>query len=120
MHKMTEAIALGRELADTAPMRSPGLNEIAPGPAVTTDTDVAAYLRAHVKPYPHRLYATAPMGPDTDAHAVVDFRGCVRGVSGLRVVDASILPDVPAVATNVTVIMVAELIADHFTQDTSV
>ncbi|MFG2350646.1 GMC family oxidoreductase [Streptomyces phaeochromogenes] len=119
LHKMTEAIALARELADTAPMRSLGLNEFAPGPAVTSDTDVAAYLRAHVKPYPH-LCATAPMGPDADAHAVVDFRGRVRGVSGLRVVDASILPDVPSVATNLTVIMVAELIADHFTRDTAV
>ncbi|MEU5343868.1 GMC family oxidoreductase N-terminal domain-containing protein [Streptomyces sp. NPDC020766] len=118
LHKMTEAIALGRELAHTAPMRSLGLSEIAPGPAVTSDTDMAAYLRAHVKPYPH-LCASAPMGPDADAHAVVDFRGRVRGVSGLRVVDASILPDVPSVATNLTVIMVAELIADHFTKDTA-
>ncbi|MCZ4507750.1 GMC family oxidoreductase N-terminal domain-containing protein [Streptomyces sp. ActVer] len=119
LHKMTEAIALGRELADTAPMCSLGLNEIAPGPAVTTDTDVAAYLRAHVKPYPH-LCATAPMGSDADAHAVVDYRGRVRGVSGLRVVDASILPDIPSVATNLTVIMVAELIADQFTRDPAV
>ncbi|MCX4911542.1 GMC family oxidoreductase [Streptomyces sp. NBC_00878] len=116
LRKMIEATALARELADAAPLRSLGLDEIAPGPARTSDADVAAYLRAHVKPYPH-LCATAPMGPDPDAHAVVDFRGRVRGVSGLRVVDASILPDVPSVATNLTVIMIAERIADHFTED---
>jgi choline dehydrogenase len=42
---------------------------------------------------------------------VVDAWGKVRGVQGLRVVDASILPDIPSVATNVTTIMVAERIA---------
>jgi choline dehydrogenase len=42
---------------------------------------------------------------------VVDAWGKVRGVEALRVVDASILPDIPSVATNVTTIMVAERIA---------
>ncbi|MFF3485927.1 GMC oxidoreductase [Streptomyces sp. NPDC002701] len=111
LRKMTEALALGRELAATAPMRALGLTETAPGPGRTTDADVAAYLRAHVRPYPH-LCGTAPMGHASDAHAVVDSRGRVRGVPGLRVADASILPDVPSVATNLTVIMLAELIAD--------
>ncbi|WP_329066763.1 GMC oxidoreductase [Amycolatopsis sp. NBC_01480] len=40
--------------------------------------------------------------------AVVDLVGAVKGVSGLRVVDASIIPEVPSSTTNVTVIMVAE------------
>jgi choline dehydrogenase len=51
------------------------------------------------------------MGTDSDPTAVVDAWGKVRGVEGLRVVDASILPDIPSVATNVTTIMVAERIA---------
>ena len=51
---------------------------------------------------------------DTDATAVVDAWGKVRGVDGLRVVDASILPDIPSVPTNVTTIMVAERIAAKF------
>jgi choline dehydrogenase len=51
------------------------------------------------------------MGADTDPTAVVDNCGKVRGVEALRVVDASILPDIPSVPTNVTTIMVAERIA---------
>ena len=49
-------------------------------------------------------------GPD-DPWAVVDGQGCVTGLSGLRVVDASIMPGVPSVALNPTTIMIAERIA---------
>ncbi|MDX6350419.1 MAG: choline dehydrogenase [Streptomyces sp.] len=113
LRKLTEAVTLARDLAATAPLRALGLTEIAPGPTLGSDTDLAPYLRANVKPYPH-LCGTAPMGPATDPAAVVDHLGRVHGVPGLRVVDASILPDAPSVATNLTVVMVAELIADHF------
>ncbi|MHA6761488.1 GMC family oxidoreductase [Streptacidiphilus sp. PAMC 29251] len=113
--KLIEGIALGRALAATAAMRPLGLTETAPGPAATSTKDLTAYLRTHVKPYPH-LCGTAPMGPATDPHAVVDPLGRVHGVPGLRVADASILPDAPSVATNLTVIMAAELIADHFSR----
>ncbi|NEC87437.1 MFS transporter [Streptomyces sp. SID12501] len=113
VRKMIEAVALGRRLAATAPMRALGLREIAPGPAAASGTELAAYLRAHVKPYPH-LCGTAPMGSADDPTAVVDNLGRVHGVPGLRVVDASILPDAPSVATNLTVMMAAELIADRF------
>ena len=49
-------------------------------------------------------------GPD-DPWAVVDSDGAVKGIDGLRVVDASIIPAVPSVAINPTTIMVAERIA---------
>jgi choline dehydrogenase-like flavoprotein len=55
--------------------------------------------------------STVPMGTDSDPTAVVDARGKVRGVEALRVVDASILPDIPSVPTNVTTIRVVESIA---------
>jgi choline dehydrogenase len=51
------------------------------------------------------------MGADSDPTAVVDAWGKVRGVEALRVVDPSIIPDIPSVATNVTTIMVPERIA---------
>ena len=51
------------------------------------------------------------MGGPQDPWAVVDSRGAVKGVDGLRVVDASIMPGVPSVALNPTTIMIAELIA---------
>jgi choline dehydrogenase len=52
------------------------------------------------------------MGPDTDPMAVVNQYGQVRGLEGLRVVDASIMPDVVRANTNATIIMMAERIAD--------
>ena len=56
------------------------------------------------------------MGPASDPMAVVDARGRVRGIGGLRVVDASIMPDVIRANTNVTTIMIAERIADWMRQ----
>ena len=51
------------------------------------------------------------MGVIGDPKAVVDEDGLVYGIQNLRVVDASIFPDVPSTATNLTVIMTAEKIA---------
>ncbi len=55
------------------------------------------------------------MGQLSDPNAVVDLEAKVHGVTGLRVVDASIFPDVPSVATNITVIATAEHIANLYT-----
>jgi 5-(hydroxymethyl)furfural/furfural oxidase len=52
------------------------------------------------------------MGRDDDPMAVVDTQGRVKGVQGLRVVDASIFPVVPCANTNFPVLMSAEKIAD--------
>ena len=52
------------------------------------------------------------MGTDDDPMAVTDNQGRVRGISGLRVVDASIFPVVPCANTNFPTIMAAEKIAD--------
>jgi choline dehydrogenase len=56
--------------------------------------------------------STARMGPDGDEGAVVDARCQVRGVEGLRVVDASVMPTVPRANTNIPCIMLAERVAD--------
>jgi choline dehydrogenase len=52
------------------------------------------------------------MGPDGDHGAVVDHQGRVRGVEGLRVVDASIMPGIVRANTNLTCIMIGERISD--------
>ena len=52
------------------------------------------------------------MGRDDDPMAVVDTQGRVKGVQGLRVVDASIFPVVPCANTNLPTLMSAEKIAD--------
>ena len=55
--------------------------------------------------------STAPMGGDLNQGAVTDAEGKVRGLTGVRVVDASIFPEPISVAINLTVLMVAERIA---------
>ena len=61
----------------------------------------------------HHSSGTCKMGPDGDGLAVVDRSGSVRGIEGLRVVAASIMPDVVRANTNATVIMIAEKIASE-------
>jgi len=55
---------------------------------------------------------TCRMGADDDPMAVTDSQGRVRGVAGLRVVDASLFPVVPCANTNFPTLMTAEKIAD--------
>jgi choline dehydrogenase len=52
------------------------------------------------------------MGPDSDPLAVVDPQLRVRGVQGLRVADASIMPFLPAINPNITCMMIGEKCAD--------
>jgi choline dehydrogenase len=84
--------------------------ELNPGQAATTEASVEQSTLATVNTYDHPS-STAPMGAEEDPTAVVDWLGVVRGVEGLRVVDAAIFPDVPSTAINLTVIMAAEHIA---------
>ena len=55
---------------------------------------------------------TARMGPDDDAMSVCDERGFVRGVAGLRIADASLMPRVPSANTNIPTIMIGERIGE--------
>jgi choline dehydrogenase len=60
----------------------------------------------------HHTSGTCKMGPASDPMAVVDQYGRVHGIQGLRVVDASIMPNVTRSNTNATTIMMAERVAD--------
>jgi choline dehydrogenase len=107
--RILEGVRLARRLG-----RHPALArftevELTPGDAVVDD-QLADVIAANIVSYGHPA-ATAPMGGPQDPWAVVDSRGAVKGVDGLRVVDASIMPSVPSVALNPTTIMIAERIA---------
>ena len=85
--------------------------EIAPGATARDDAALEAALRANCLSQWH-LSGTARMGPVGDAGAVVDAQGRVHGVSGLRVIDASIMPEVVNSNTNAPTIMIAEKLSD--------
>jgi choline dehydrogenase len=78
---------------------------------VASDEFVQGYLQMAVNTVYHPV-GTARMGPEGDRAAVVDQRGRVRGVDGLAVVDASIMPNVPRANTNLTCSMLGERVAD--------
>jgi choline dehydrogenase len=86
--------------------------EIAPGPAVTTDDEIDAWLRAHVESAYHPCGACR-MGRAADPLAVVDPECRVIGVEGLRVADSSIFPRVTNGNLNAPSIMTGEKAADH-------
>jgi choline dehydrogenase len=91
----------------TAPFSDLTDHEMTPGNAVDDGESLRVNIVANAAAYLHPT-STTPMGADSDPTAVVDAWAKVRGVEALRVVDASILPDIPSVPTNVTTIMVAE------------
>ncbi|RJL27230.1 GMC family oxidoreductase [Bailinhaonella thermotolerans] len=75
------------------------------------DAELDAWLAASAMPYFHPV-GTCAMGPDGDPRAVVDAEGRVRGVTGLRVADASIMPLIPSTPTHLTTVMIAERLAE--------
>ncbi|WP_315769937.1 MULTISPECIES: choline dehydrogenase [unclassified Bradyrhizobium] len=98
-----------------APALKPYVSDEAyPGSKIVSDDDILAYCRQTGSTIYHPT-STCRMG--TDAAAVVDQRLRVRGVDGLRVVDASIMPDLVSGNTNAPVIMIAEKASDMILQD---
>ncbi|MEI8152707.1 MAG: choline dehydrogenase [Hyphomicrobiales bacterium] len=83
--------------------------EVNPGPNVKSDDEIDAYIRRTATSVFHPL-GTCRMG--TDADAVVDTQLRVRGVEGLRVADASVMPDMIGAHINAAVIMIADKISD--------
>ncbi len=100
---------LVRRLAQTASFARYTDAETLPGLQVQSDTQIIEFLREHVRTISHPV-GTCKMGHDE--MAVVDEQLRVRGVDGLRVVDASIMPIIPHGNTNAPTIMIAEKAAD--------
>jgi choline dehydrogenase len=78
---------------------------------VTSDSLLIDFMRNNCTTLFHPV-GTARMGPANDSMAVVDQYCRVRGVEGLRVVDASVMPNIVRANTNLTCIMIGERVAD--------
>ncbi|HYF08053.1 MAG TPA: GMC family oxidoreductase N-terminal domain-containing protein [Acetobacteraceae bacterium] len=106
---MEEAARLGRRIARTKPFAELIEEEQAPGPSVQSDDEMLEYIRGAASTVYHPC-GTNRMG--SDDRAVVDPQLRVRGVDGLRVVDASVFPLVPSSNIHPAVVMTAERAAD--------
>ena len=90
--------------------------EVSPGPAIATDDQLEAFIRANVATTYHPV-GTCKMGPAGDAMAVVDARLRVHGIAGLRIADASIMPNIVGGNTSAPAMMIGERAADFILHD---
>ena len=102
---MVDGLKLIRRICNTPPMRDYVAGEFLPGEKVQSDDDWLAYCREMGETVFHPT-STCSMG------TVVDEQLRVKGVSALRVIDASVMPAVPSGNINAAVIAVAEKAAD--------
>ena len=100
-----------REIGAQRPIAPFTAGEIAPGMGALSDADIDAHIRATAITVHHPL-GTCKMGIESDPGAVVDTECRVFGIDGLRVVDASVMPDLVGGNINAPVIMIAEKAAD--------
>ena len=108
MQTMLEGLRIVAEIA-AQPALAPYTRRLYDEPASESEADLRAYIRRQTYTFFHPV-GTCRMGSDTDA--VLDPELRVRGVAGLRVVDASAMPSVPRGNTNAPTIAIAERAAD--------
>src|SRR3569833_1066123 len=101
-------------LADLIPLGGE-FERVWPPPDVETEEDLKQFARDEA--WGHHVSCTCPIGADEDAMAVLDSRFRVRGVQGLRVVDASVFPRIPGTYIVLPIYMVSEKAADAILAD---
>lgn len=108
------AVKAARAIAASSAMRPYVLREVKPGPGATSDADLLEFCRNHGATIFHPA-GTCRMG--IDRQAVVDPRLRVNGVSGLRVIDCSVLPTLISGNTHAAAVMLAEKAVDMIRED---
>ncbi|MEO1265160.1 MAG: choline dehydrogenase [Pseudomonadota bacterium] len=113
-HVLLEAMKIGRGIARRRPFADFVVREFKPGPAAQTDEELMQFAKDEGWTIFHPC-GTCKMG--VDPMAVVDPRLRVRGINGLRVADASIMPRMTSGNTNAPTIMIGEKAADMIKED---
>jgi choline dehydrogenase len=109
-----EGFKILRQILAAPALKPYAVDEILPGSKVTSDEDILAFCRQTGSTVYHPT-STCRMG--NDPLAVVDQRLRVRGIKGLRVIDASVMPDLMSGNTNAPTIMIAEKASDMILED---
>ena len=104
---LREGLRVAREILNAGPLKDIVRDEILPGPSATSDAALDEHLRRTVKTDYHPV-GTCRMGHDDDPDAVVDVHLRVRGIDGLRVVDASVMPKLVTANTNAPTMAIAD------------
>ena len=107
---LREGIKQAREIAQAEAFDDIRGEEIWPGKDVQTDSEIEEHIRETVHTVYHPV-GTCKMGPDNEEMAVVDSKLQVRGVEGVRVADASIMPQITSGNTNAPAIAIGERVA---------
>jgi len=106
---LAKGLQIARRIASARALDAFRGDELHPGPDGWHDDALRRHIRANLTTFFHPV-GTCRMG--TDPLAVVDSRLRVRGIEALRVVDASVMPTIPAGATHAATVMIAEKGAD--------
>ncbi|QIG45998.1 glucose-methanol-choline oxidoreductase [Nocardioides anomalus] len=109
VRRMVHGVQVAREIAASEPFAPWRAREVLPGPHVTDEAALRAFVARGTSTYYHPV-GTCAMG--TGADAVVDPELRVHGLAGLRVADASVMPRITPVNTNAATIMIGEKAAD--------
>jgi choline dehydrogenase len=109
MRRSVAAFHMGRQIIATEPYRSLIFCEVRPGAQVTAEDEIRAFIRQVAGTVYHPC-GTCRMGQDDKA--VVDTELKVRGLEGLRVADASVMPIIPSPNIHPATIMIAEKASD--------
>jgi len=112
-----ESIKVARKIANASPLKQHILDEFVPGGSLVSDEDLLEAAKNNSQSIYHPV-GTCKMGNDKDS--VVDDQLKVYGVKGLRVVDASIMPELVSGNTNAPTMMIAEKAAEMILSDNKV
>lgn len=111
---LTQSCRAARDIYASAPMRDSIIGEASPGTEIRSDADWGDYIRRRAVNMCHPV-GSCRMG--ADEASVVDPRLRLRGLEGLRIADASIMPRITSGNTNAPAIMIGERVAEFIARD---